>query len=68
QIATIRAPTLILWGELDRLIPPANAARFARDIPGGQVVRFPTLGHVPHEEDPAQTLVPVQAFLATLPR
>ena len=68
QIATIRAPTLILWGDLDRLIPPSNAARFARDIPGSRVVRFPTLGHVPHEEDPAQTLAPVRAFLATLPR
>ena len=68
QIATIRAPTLILWGDLDRLIPPSNAARFARDIPGSRVVRFPTLGHVPHEEDPAQTLAPVLAFLVTLPR
>lgn len=66
QIATIRAPTLILWGDLDRLIPPSNAARFARDIPGSRVVRFPTLGHVPHEEDPAQTLAPVREFLATL--
>jgi len=68
QIATIRAPTLILWGDLDRLIPPSNAARFARDIPGSRVARFPTLGHVPHEEDPAQTIAPVLAFLATLPR
>lgn len=66
QIASIRVPTLILWGDLDRLIPPSNAARFGRDIPGSRVVRFPTLGHVPHEEDPAQTLAPVREFLATL--
>ena len=68
QIATIRAPTLILWGELDRLIPPSNAARFARDIPGCRVVRFPTLGHVPHEEDPVASLAPVREFLGTIPR
>lgn len=68
QIATIRAPTLILWGELDRLIPPSNAARFARDIPGSRVVRFPTLGHVPHEEDPVASLAPVREFLGTIPR
>jgi len=68
QIATIRAPTLILWGELDRLIPPSNATRFARDIPGSRVVRFPTLGHVPHEEDPVASLAPVREFLGTIPR
>jgi len=68
QIATIRTPTLILWGELDRLIPPSNAARFARDILGSRMVTFPTLGHVPHEEDPVASLAPVREFLGTIPR
>jgi pimeloyl-ACP methyl ester carboxylesterase len=68
QIATIRAPTLILWGEKDRLIPPSNAARFARDIPGSRAVLFPALGHVPHEEDPVESLTPVREFLATIRR
>jgi pimeloyl-ACP methyl ester carboxylesterase len=36
----------------------------ARRIAGSRLVVFPTLGHVPHEEDPAATLPPVQAFLA----
>ncbi len=66
QIATIRAPTLILWGEKDRLIPPSNAARFARDIPGSRAVLFPALGHVPHEEDPVESLAPVREFLAAI--
>jgi pimeloyl-ACP methyl ester carboxylesterase len=63
-IRTIKVPTLVLWGERDRLIPPANAARFGRDIAGSQVVMFPTLGHVPHEEDPAATYAVVRSFLA----
>jgi pimeloyl-ACP methyl ester carboxylesterase len=63
-IARVRVPTLILWGMQDRLIPPANAERFARDIAGSRIVRFETLGHVPHEEDPAATVVPVVSFVA----
>lgn len=65
-IARLRIPTLILWGMQDRLIPPENAERFARDIPGSQVVRFDELGHVPHEEDPAATVAPVLRFVATI--
>ena len=63
RIATLKLPTLILWGGRDRLIPPAYAERFAKDIPGSRVVLFETLGHVPHEEDPAATVAPVKAFL-----
>jgi pimeloyl-ACP methyl ester carboxylesterase len=64
RIAAIEQPTLILWGGQDRLIPPSNATRFAQDIAGSKLLMFDALGHVPHEEDPAQTVVAVQAFLA----
>ena len=63
RIATLKLPTLILWGAQDHLVPPANATHFQRDIAGSQLVVFPGLGHVPHEEDPNTTLVPVRAFL-----
>jgi pimeloyl-ACP methyl ester carboxylesterase len=66
-IRTIRQPTLVLWGERDRLIPPRFAAQFGRDIPGSRVVSYPTLGHVPHEEDPAATFAAVRAFLLPAP-
>jgi len=62
-IRTIRQPTLIVWGGNDHLIPPSNAVRFGRDIPGSKVVMFPDLGHVPHEEDPAATYRALHAFL-----
>jgi pimeloyl-ACP methyl ester carboxylesterase len=64
RIANITQPTLILWGGQDRLIPPSNAALFVRDIKGSQLVVFDKLGHVPHEEDAAQTVAAVQTFLA----
>lgn len=63
RIATIRQPTLILWGARDRVILPAAAEEFQRRIPGSQRVMFEQLGHVPQEEDPAATLVPVKQFL-----
>ena len=62
-LKTIKAPTLILWGSRDRLLPPELAQRFARDIPGSKVVMFDGLGHVPQEEDPARTVAEVKRFL-----
>jgi pimeloyl-ACP methyl ester carboxylesterase len=63
RIRTLHVPTLILWGALDRLIPPVNARRFQGDIAGSQLVVFPGLGHVPQEEDALATVAPVRAFL-----
>ncbi len=63
QIPQIKQPTLILWGGLDRLIPPENAQKFHHDIANSSIVMFDTLGHVGHEEDPAATVAAAQAFL-----
>jgi pimeloyl-ACP methyl ester carboxylesterase len=63
RINTLTLPTLILWGGRDRLIPPAVGEEFERRIAGSQRVVFPDLGHVPQEEDPAQSVLPVKAFL-----
>jgi pimeloyl-ACP methyl ester carboxylesterase len=63
RLAKIAVPTLILWGEEDRMIPFSNSADYLRDIPHAQRVALPGLGHVPFEEDPAASLPPVLAFL-----
>jgi pimeloyl-ACP methyl ester carboxylesterase len=60
----IQAPTLLLWGEKDGMIPFSNAADYLRDIPNAKLVPLPGLGHVPFEEAPAESLPPVMAFLA----
>ena len=67
RIATIRTPTLVIWGRRDRLIPLAAGEYFGRSIPGSKLVIFDDLGHVPHEEDPARTVKPVRAFLGLPP-
>ena len=63
-LARIKAPTLILWGEKDAMIPISNAADYLRNIPAARLVRLPNLGHVPFEEDPAHSLQPVEQFLS----
>ena len=63
KLAKISAPTLILWGEEDRMIPFSNAADYMRDIRHAKLVALPGLGHVPFEENPAASLPPVMAFL-----
>ncbi len=63
RIATLKLPTLILWGGRDRLIPPETAHRFEHDIAGSRLVIFDKLGHVPQEEDPAGTVAAAKAFL-----
>ncbi|ACI97725.1 alpha/beta fold hydrolase [Rhodospirillum centenum] len=60
----IQAPTLLLWGEKDAMIPVSNAADYARALHDSRTVTFPDLGHVPQEEAPARSLEPVRKFLA----
>jgi len=64
MLARIKSPTLLLWGEKDAMIPISNAADYLRDLPHASLVRLPNLGHVPFEEDPAASFVPLQNFLA----
>ncbi len=62
-LARIQAPTLILWGGRDRLIPPVAAEGFHQGIAHSTVQIFPGLGHVPQEEAPASTVQAVHTFL-----
>ncbi len=62
-LGRITAPTLLVWGEQDAMIPFANAADYQRSIADVSLVSFPTLGHLPHEEDPAASLPAVRDFL-----
>ena len=63
KIPKINIPTLILWGGRDNLIPVSNAEYFHKVIKGSQLVIFSELGHVPHEEDPVQTVNSLKEFL-----
>ena len=66
KVTGVSAPTLVLWGGRDAVLPLALAQRFVADIPGARLQVFDDLGHVPQEEDPARTVAVVQAFLGGL--
>lgn len=59
----IEAPTLLLWGEQDRMIPISNANDYVRALKQSTFVRLAGVGHVPQEESPARSLEPIVAFL-----
>lgn len=63
QIKDIQQPTLILWGAEDALITTESAYRFQEDLPNDTLVILENIGHVPMEESPTESLVPVLEFL-----
>ncbi len=63
QIKNIQTPTLVLWGEQDRLIPVASAYRFHRDLPNDTLVILNHSGHVPMEESPNESAMAVLNFI-----
>ena len=51
--ATVKCPTLVVYGGRDRLVDPRRAARVARHMPHASFVTLPAVGHVAQMEDPA---------------
>jgi pimeloyl-ACP methyl ester carboxylesterase len=60
----IRAPTLVLWGDSDRVTDPGAGETLASLVPGARLVIVPQAGHVPWEEAPAATYGALRGFLA----
>jgi pimeloyl-ACP methyl ester carboxylesterase len=58
----IAAPTLIVWGEADRIIAPAYAAEFAKRIAGAKTMLIDNAGHLPHLEQTDAVLKAVGRF------
>ena len=46
RLYRIRAKTLLIWGDSDRVIPPAHGDAFCRGIAGAELVRVPATGHM----------------------
>ena len=59
----ITAPTLLVWGEQDGMIPFANSNDYLKAIAGSKRVSFEGVGHLPHEEAPAESVGAVREFL-----
>jgi pimeloyl-ACP methyl ester carboxylesterase len=63
DVPRVDAPTLVLWGSDDVVIPPEHGERFASEIPGAELVVYDGVGHIPMEEAPTRTAADARAFL-----
>ncbi|MCK0128897.1 alpha/beta hydrolase [Erythrobacter sp. F6033] len=66
QVAAITLPTLIQWGDEDRLIPLAAGEWLDATMPNSKLVVYNGIGHLPQKEVPAETIADVRAWLAEL--
>jgi pimeloyl-ACP methyl ester carboxylesterase len=64
RIHRVTAPTLMVWGKDDRLVPPVYAEEFARAIPGARIETVAQAGHAPHLEQPESVARLIGDFLA----
>jgi pimeloyl-ACP methyl ester carboxylesterase len=64
RLHRVMSPTLIVWGQNDRLIPAAYAQEFGTRIPNSRVEVLSNCGHIPQVEHTGKTLDLVQGFLA----
>jgi pimeloyl-ACP methyl ester carboxylesterase len=62
--AHVTAPTLVIWGRQDRIIPVAHAHIAAKTIPGARLEIFDHCGHMPQLEHPDKFNALVLEFLA----
>lgn len=64
RMLSIQVPTLILFGEHDRVVPPGNAELMADKIPDARVEILPHTGHMFPIEDPQATAAILREFLS----
>jgi pimeloyl-ACP methyl ester carboxylesterase len=63
RIHRVKAPTLLVWGKEDRLVPPVYADEFTRRLPGARVQMMDQAGHAPHLEQPETAARMVREFV-----
>jgi pimeloyl-ACP methyl ester carboxylesterase len=62
ELSTVQAPTLLVWGDRDRLVPFRLAQEWQRLLPSARLARMPC-GHVPMLEVPWELSASILAFL-----
>jgi pimeloyl-ACP methyl ester carboxylesterase len=68
RLGQLQAPTLIIWGENDRILGTADAEKLRQAIPQSQLVWITACGHVPHLEKPETVAAAILDFIDTDPQ
>lgn len=64
RLEQIKAPTLVVHGDVDPLVPPDNGRYLAAHIPGARLIMYEQVGHIPIVERADDYNRAVLAFLA----
>ena len=62
QLGKIRQPTLILWGDNDKILGIKDAPKLQSALPISQLLWIKNCGHVPHLEQPQITASRILSF------
>lgn len=68
ELAGVVTPSLVITGDLDQIVAPADSQTIADALPNGQFVEFGQVGHLPQEEAPADTVREIDRFLQATSR
>ena len=63
RLSQITAPTLVIHGESDKLVPPENGKLIAEMIPGAKLVMLPKASHIFVTDQPEASIEAVLSFL-----
>lgn len=63
MLPRITAPTLVLFGDDDRLVPLAHGERYAELIPDARLELIPSCGHAAHMERPEAVAEAITTFV-----
>ena len=66
QVAAVKVPTLVMWGEEDSLIPFQAAGWYMEHLPNAKLAAYKGIGHIPMEEHPDRSAADVRAFMQGL--
>jgi pimeloyl-ACP methyl ester carboxylesterase len=64
HVKRLSMPTLVIWGEKDRLLPLGAVPSWSRRLPQGQLEVIEQCGHMPMIERPAEVVARLLRFLA----
>jgi pimeloyl-ACP methyl ester carboxylesterase len=62
ELSRIAAPTLLVWGDRDALVPLADQDMLLNSIAGSRLIVYPGAGHAPHWEEPERFARNLAAF------
>jgi len=66
ELHKITAPTLIVWGDQDAILPRSDQETLAAAIPGSRLLDYPGAGHAFYWEDPGRVASDLAFFVAEL--